>query len=393
MVHIVDNHGMKNAKHWDIFCKVIDNFGDIGVCWRLCCDLASRGCQIRLWLDDTSALRWLAPNGHPGVHLIHWANGWSEGWQIQAPWPDVILEGFGCGPDPDYLRQWEVVGTGLADCKPPVWINLEYLSAEAYVERSHGLSSPTVQHAWLSQRKYFFYPGFTNQTGGLIRELQLGERRLQFDRSEFWSAFDPLKDTTPLNRRPLTRLSLFCYRNAPVQDLLEGLLALQAPSGQLLVCVTPGQAQEAADLARRQPALVRAKNAGDLRWLDLPFLTQTQFDALLWACDLNLVRGEDSLVRALWAQKPFLWHLYQQDDGRQFPKLEAFLEQTELPPDWAKWMRHWNHDHRFTFASGAQNPAPPQWRDWQAHAQHLSQRLETHADLGTRLLQFVAERQ
>jgi hypothetical protein len=21
--------------HWDIFCRVIDNFGDIGVCWRL----------------------------------------------------------------------------------------------------------------------------------------------------------------------------------------------------------------------------------------------------------------------------------------------------------------------------------------------------------------------
>ena len=28
---------------WDIFCQVIDNHGDVGVCWRLARELAARG--------------------------------------------------------------------------------------------------------------------------------------------------------------------------------------------------------------------------------------------------------------------------------------------------------------------------------------------------------------
>ena len=28
---------------WDLFCRVIDNHGDLGVCWRLARDLAARG--------------------------------------------------------------------------------------------------------------------------------------------------------------------------------------------------------------------------------------------------------------------------------------------------------------------------------------------------------------
>ena len=28
---------------WDVFCRVIDNHGDLGVCWRLACHLAARG--------------------------------------------------------------------------------------------------------------------------------------------------------------------------------------------------------------------------------------------------------------------------------------------------------------------------------------------------------------
>ncbi|MEO7887531.1 MAG: elongation factor P maturation arginine rhamnosyltransferase EarP, partial [Polaromonas sp.] len=47
---------MNRSLQWDIFCKVIDNFGDIGVCWRLAADLASRGHKVRLWVDDASAL-------------------------------------------------------------------------------------------------------------------------------------------------------------------------------------------------------------------------------------------------------------------------------------------------------------------------------------------------
>ena len=44
---------------WDIFCSVVDNFGDIGVCWRLARRLsAGLGQQVRLWVDDLAADRW-----------------------------------------------------------------------------------------------------------------------------------------------------------------------------------------------------------------------------------------------------------------------------------------------------------------------------------------------
>ncbi len=57
---------------WDIFCRVIDNFGDIGVCWRLATQLAGQGQQVRLWVDDASALQWMAPEGCPGVEVRAW---------------------------------------------------------------------------------------------------------------------------------------------------------------------------------------------------------------------------------------------------------------------------------------------------------------------------------
>ena len=54
---------------WDLFCRVVDNFGDVGVCWRLACELARRGDAVRLWIDDASALAWMAPDGMAGVEV------------------------------------------------------------------------------------------------------------------------------------------------------------------------------------------------------------------------------------------------------------------------------------------------------------------------------------
>ncbi len=61
--------------HWDLFCRVIDNFGDIGVCWRLAADLGARGESVRLWVDDASALAWMAPQGSAGVEVLRWTDG------------------------------------------------------------------------------------------------------------------------------------------------------------------------------------------------------------------------------------------------------------------------------------------------------------------------------
>ena len=138
---------------WDIFCRVVDNHGDLGVCWRLAVDLAERGETARLWVDDESALQWMAPLGHPGIELIRW--GKPHGPLAERAPGDVVIEAFGCELPALFAKR-------MAQRTPaPCWINLEYLSAEAYVERSHGLPSPQLAGPAAGLRKWFFYPGFT----------------------------------------------------------------------------------------------------------------------------------------------------------------------------------------------------------------------------------------
>ena len=152
--------------HWDLFCRVIDNFGDIGVCWRLAADLGARGETVRLWVDDPSALAWMAPQGSANVDVLRW----TDGMPLPAP-GDVVVEAFGCNPPPDFVAQM------ARRDKPPRWINLEYLSAEAYAGRNHGLRSPQFSGPGQGLDKWFFYPGFEPGTGGLIREPGLMDAR------------------------------------------------------------------------------------------------------------------------------------------------------------------------------------------------------------------------
>ncbi len=277
------------AMRWDLHCRVIDNHGDIGVAWRLSRDLAARGEQVRLWLDDASALAWMAPDrarDAAGIEVLPWG-------QVPEEIGDVVIELFGCElPDAILQRM-------AARAVPPRWINLEYLSAEDYVERSHGLPSPQFSGAGRGLTKHFFYPGFTERTGGLLREPGLLEQ--DFD-APAWLA------SQGIARRDGERLmSLFAYPQADVQRLV-GLLA-DEPT--LILC-SPGKFH--------RPTL-----PAGVRWQTLPYLPQAEYDRLLRACDFNCVRGEDSFVRAQWAGKPFLWQIYFQDDGAHGPKLEAFL--------------------------------------------------------------------
>ncbi|RYY80235.1 MAG: DUF2331 family protein [Comamonadaceae bacterium] len=116
--------------HWDIFCRVIDNHGDAGVCWRLAAELAARGHAVRLWIDDPAPLAFMAPHGQPGVEVIHW----TEAAPDLVP-GEVVVEAFGCDPPDAFVARMKAA-PALS------WINLEYLSAEPWVERNHGLPSP-----------------------------------------------------------------------------------------------------------------------------------------------------------------------------------------------------------------------------------------------------------
>jgi uncharacterized repeat protein (TIGR03837 family) len=351
---------------WDVFCKVVDNFGDIGVCWRLAVDLAARGEQVRLRVDDASALAWMAPVGAPGVQVLHWHAD-------TAPLPpgDVVIEAFGCDLPALFVQRMAV------SSRPPVWINLEYLSAQPYVERSHGLMSPQNTGPGAGLRKWFFYPGFSARTGGLLREPGLIERLARLD-GRRWLAEHGL----PASAEERV-VSLFCYANAAVPALLDALAA--EPT---LLIATAGEAAAQAE-ARLGPAMQR----GRLRAAVLPRVPQSEYDLLLRACDMNLVRGEDSFVRAQWAGKPFIWQIYPQQDGAHAAKLDAFLDlflANASPRLAAALRRTWAAWNGLEAASGPFELPP--CAPWRAQVEAWRRGLLEQPDLTTDLMGFVSER-
>ena len=287
--------------HCDIFCRVIDNLGDIGVCWRLARQLhGEHGISVRLWLDDLTALAPLYPGIDPtrerqsaaGIDLCHWSKTFPA-----AEAADLVIEAFACDLPPAYLAAM------ATRPRPPCWINLEYLSAEDWVVGCHGLASP---HPSLPLTKYFFFPGFRQGTGGLLREQGL------------------LEQTTPWLPSGLPdalNVSLFCYDTAPVAALLTAWMDAPSP-----VCclVPPGKPRRAVEQFTGSDG---DWQKGALTIRSIPFLPQIEYDRVLRGCAVNFVRGEDSFVRAQWAAKPFVWHIYPQDEDVHLEKLEAFLGQ------------------------------------------------------------------
>ena len=350
--------------HWDLFCRVVDNFGDIGVCWRLAADLAARGHAVRLWTDDASALAWMAPSGASGVTVHDWAAS-----EIAEP-ADVVVEAFACDPPDAFVARMAL------RAQPPLWLNLEYLSAEDWVERCHDLPSPRLAGPGQGLVKHFFHPGFTPRTGGLLREPGLLERQGAFDRAAWLAAHG----IAP--REGERVVTLFCYPDAPLSRLWQALASTRS-----LVLLAPGAAQALA--ARHAPP-------PGVRLHALPFLTQTDFDRLLWSSDVNLVRGEDSAVRAMWAGRPFVWQLYPQHDGAHDAKLAAFLDRflAGAPPALAvplrAWWRAWNGVGDDPDADACVWPDPDPWH---AHGLRWRSHLAAQPDLTTQLLAWVARRQ
>ena len=305
---------------WDIFCQVIDNFGDVGVCWRTAAELVARGQNVRLWMDDASALQWMAPQPWPpGLSVYDWP---AQAADVPASIGDVVIEAFGCEIPSPFVS---AIAAKAAQGQPPVWINLEYLSAEDYVERCHRLPSRIMSGPASGLTRWFFYPGFTSATGSLVREQDLSQRQQDF------AAVRPQWRTRHGVQPGECAISLFCYEPAALPQLLDQLVAPSDLKPRLLV--TPGRAT-AAMQTLPQTAQLPAQY--------LQPCPQPQFDEMLWGCDLNLVRGEDSLVRALWAGQPMVWHIYPQHDNAHHDKLNAFLNWLDAPESLRRFHHAWN---------------------------------------------------
>jgi uncharacterized repeat protein (TIGR03837 family) len=265
--------------------------------------------------------------------------------------------------------------------RPPVWIDLEYLSAEDYVERAHKLASPQFAGPGAGLRKWFYFPGFTPATGGLIREPDLRARQHAFDALAWLRAHGAAPAAGPPAGERV--VSLFCYEASALAALLDRLGHAGEPP--TLVLATAGTA------ARRvSDVLGPTLQRGALRAVLLPALTQRDYDHLLWASDLNFVRGEDSFVRAQWAGKPFVWQIYPQHDAAHLAKLDAFLMRfvvnagAGLASDVRRFWYAWN-------AASPALPALPAPSDWRRHCRAWRTGLLAQPDLVAQLLGFVAE--
>ncbi len=380
---------MVRGQRWDIFCAVVDNYGDIGVSWRLARQLAvEHGLDVRLWVDDLPSLQRILPETSSclesqriaGVEVRHWP----------SPFPvvepaEVVIEAFGCALPPGYID-------AMAERpRQPVWINLEYLSAEKWVGDYHGLSSP---HPRLPLLKYFFFPGFTQETGGLLAESGLERQRRAFQGSPeckraFWQSIG-----LPPPRPGECRISLFGYENPS----LAGLLAVWCASSTPVTCLVPEGRLVAGvanflGLSELDRGSVHVR--GSLAIHVLPFMNQLRYDEFLWACDCNFVRGEDSFVRAQWAALPFVWHIYPQQEGAHWVKLQAFLDDycAALPVDAASGVRAfweaWNK------GSGAGEAWHGFWQHrlvLEQHACHWAGNLLDQSGLTANLVQFCNKR-
>lgn len=322
-----------------LFCKVVDNFGDIGICWRLARQLQQEhSIAVTLWVDDLPSFQRICPEVQLALEVQDIASvtvrQWRDQDRIFTPddIADIVIEFFACNIPPGYIE-------AMAKCNPrPVWLNLEGLTAEQWVEGCHTLPSP---HPSYSLTKHFFFPGFNDKTGGLLRESVLDQQRLAFQADP--AAMFAFLSQFGLSQADMdaTKVSLFCYPHAPVKDLFNAWQQAAAP----VVCLVPeGVAKDAAEKFLGTPAKAGASaRHGALTVRVLPFVPQQDYDKLLWACDLNFVRGEDSFVRAQWANKPFVWHIYPQDESLHHVKLRAFLKTYSAATDKLITLSHvWN---------------------------------------------------
>jgi hypothetical protein len=336
----------------DLFCQVIDNYGDIGVCWRLARQLvAEHGCEVRLSVDDLGAFRVIAAEIDPGmawqtllgVEVVKWSAA-----DALVPF-EVVIEAFACNPPARYVEAM------AAHSSKPVWINLEYLSAEAWVDDVHGMPS---QHQRLPLTKYFFCPGFTQASGGLLREIAVAAG-----------------NSFPASKEEPVRIFAFAYPHAPVRALTQAFATAGVATTVTL----------AAPISQSSPD-----------WQTATPVPQTLFDALLAQFDVLIVRGEDSFVRAQWAAKPFLWHIYPTQDGAHLVKLDAWLDRycVGLDARVSAAYRAASHAFNSTTSDGTQSAAYELLAQnlcaLAAHAVRWCDSLLQQTDLATRLVNFVA---
>ena len=315
----------------DIFCRVIDNFGDAGVLWRLARDFTNHGHHVRLIIDDVNTLSALAPELQSdhfsqktsrGIQVLKWESAWDRGDCPLEP-AQIVIEGFACQIPRDYEFKMSLMQNA------PVWINLDYMSAEDWIDEFNALPSP---HPNLPLTKYFWFPGVTKKSAGLIIEDGYRLRQERFDHAAFLKKMGADPD--------MVTLFFFAYPYGPIKALAKALAAYPRPLQLLLSATKSGELLKAE---------LEALDAPHIRLVTLPFVDQETFDEILWASDIAFIRGEDSAARAMLSGVPFVWHIYHQDDDAHMVKLAAMTSKmrevasdSDLFDTWERFQADYN---------------------------------------------------
>ncbi len=409
-----------HPKHWHIFCRVVDNYGDIGVCWRLAKQLTqhhqhhqhqhqhhqNHQHQVTLWVDDLSSFHHICHQVDAALSIQRIDNINIAKWPSPQTTfsaddiPDVVIEAFACELPSHYRaamqQKWR---QHSATHQAFVWINLEYLSAESWVEDCHLAPSPVE-----GMRKTFFFPGFTAKTGGILFDSGITslasslntpatkQRTIEHICRASAVAIPPFRDR---------QITLFAYADAAFESLINTLINDHQTPTQLWLLGGTLDLRLERCLNEHIPGPQQSIVRGALTITRLPFLNQEDYDCLLALADFNCVRGEESFVRAQMVGKPMLWHIYPQDENTHHHKLNAFLAQycagcdSTLSETLKQLHYDWNSiaNKPEEASTLGQNPWPNALKlmtQWQQHATIWQQKLLNNGDLTTKLVKYCS---
>ena len=279
----------------DIFCQVIDNYGDVGVAYRLAREFKRvyPNKKLRFVINQIEELNLIRKSEDIEIIL------YKDISKIENS-ADLIIESFGCEIPKEYMDK------ALKNAE--LIINLEYFSAEKWVDDFH------LQESFLggNLKKYFFIPGLSEKSGGILLDNEFLERKKKVEANkEYYLEKFGIKEKYDLIG------SVFSYEKN-FDSLIEELKKL----GKKIILLILSE--------KTQKNFIKyfdnGNNYDKIKFVKLPFFSYDKYEELLALCDFNLVRGEDSFVRALLLGKPFLWHIYPQDENTHIKKLESFLE-------------------------------------------------------------------
>jgi len=279
----------------DIFCQVIDNYGDVGVAYRLAREFKRvyPNKKLRFIINQMEELNLIKKSEE--IEIITY----QDISKIENS-ADLIIESFGCEIPKEYMDR------ALKNTK--LIINLEYFSAEDWVDDFH------LQESFLGEnlKKYFFIPGLSKKSGGILLDNEFLERKKKVTKNKGYY----LKKIG-INEKYDLIGSVFSYEKN-FDFLIEELKKLDK---KILLLILSEKTQK-----NFIKYFDNVNNYDKIKFVKLPFFTYDKYEELLALCDFNLVRGEDSFVRALLLAKPFLWHIYPQEGNTHIKKLESFLE-------------------------------------------------------------------